>query len=79
MFSICVFSSLNITSLMKHLDDLRILHADNSIGLLAIYETRFDSSIGDCDYLILDVTSFVENVVSMADMAEVLAFMYDLL
>ena len=64
---------------MKHLDDLRILLADNSIGLLAIYEIRIDSSISVCDYLILDVTSFVENVVSMADMAEVLVFVYDLL
>ena len=79
MFSICVFSGLNITSLMKHLDDLRILLADNSIGLLAIYEIRIDSSISVSDYLILDVTSFVENVVSMADMAEVLVFVYDLL
>ena len=79
MFSICGLSSLNITSLMKHLDDLRILLADNSIGLLAIYEIRIDSSISVCDYLILDVTSFVENVVSMADMAEVLVFVYDLL
>ena len=50
---------------------------DNSIGLLAIYEIRIDSSISVCDYLILDVTSFVENVVSMADMAEVLVFVYD--
>ena len=64
---------------MKHLDDLRILLADNSIGLLAIYETSIDSLISDCDYLILDLTSFVENVVSMADMAEMLVFMYDLL
>ena len=79
MFSLCVVSSLNIACLLKHLDELRILLADNSIGLLAIYETRVDSPISDCDYLFLDMKVFVENVVAMADMTEVSVFMYDLL
>ena len=40
-------ASLNVTSLLKHLDELRILLAGNSIDVLAINETRLDSSIND--------------------------------
>ena len=41
-------ASLNITSLLKHLDELNILQNDNPIDVLAINETRLDSSITDC-------------------------------
>lgn len=40
-------ASLNITSLPKHLDELRVLLAANPIDVLAINETRVDSSIKD--------------------------------
>ena len=42
-------ASLNITSLLKHLDELRILLNYNCIDLLAINETRLDGSISDQD------------------------------
>ena len=40
-------ASLNITSLPKHIDELRILLADRYIDILAINETRLDDSILD--------------------------------
>ena len=40
-------ASLNITSLPKHIEELRILLADRSIDILAINETRLDDSILD--------------------------------
>ena len=42
-------ASLNITSLLKHLDELRVLLNYNCIDLLAINETRQDGSISDQD------------------------------
>jgi hypothetical protein len=45
-------ASLNITSLLKHLDELKILLNDNPIDVLAINETRLDSSITDCEVFI---------------------------
>ena len=46
-------ASLNITSLPKHIDELRILLADRSIDILAINETRLDDSILDREVHIL--------------------------
>ena len=40
-------ASLNITSLVKHIEELRIFLADNMIDVLAINETRFDSAVSD--------------------------------
>ena len=40
-------ASLNITSLPKHIDELRVLLDKNPIDVLAINETRLDSSISD--------------------------------
>ena len=40
-------TSLNITSLPKHIDELRVLLAASTIDILAINETRLDSSIHD--------------------------------
>ena len=40
-------ASLNITSLPKHIDELRILLEKSPIDVLAINETRLDSSIRD--------------------------------
>ena len=46
-------ANLNMTSLLKHLDELRILLADNSIDVLAINEIRLDFSISaDCELFI---------------------------
>ena len=38
-------ASLNITSLPRHIDELRVWMRDQNLDLLAINETRLDSSI----------------------------------
>ena len=38
---------LNITSLVKHIDELRVLMIDQTPDILAINETRLDSTISD--------------------------------
>ena len=40
-------ASLNIISFPKHIDELRVFLAVNTIDVLAINETRLDSSIHD--------------------------------
>jgi exonuclease III len=40
-------ASLNITSLVKHIEELWIFLADNIIDVLAINETRLDSAVSD--------------------------------
>ena len=44
-------ASLNITSLLKHLDELKVFLCNNPIDVLAINETRLDFSITDCEVL----------------------------
>ena len=40
-------ASLNVTSLVKHIEELRILLANNMFDVLAINETRLDSTVSD--------------------------------
>ena len=40
-------ASLNIVSLVKHIDDLRVYTSDQRLDILSINETRLDSSIKD--------------------------------
>lgn len=40
-------ASLHVTSLIKYIDELRVLLADSPIDVLAFNETRLDSSIND--------------------------------
>ena len=42
-------AGLNINSLTKHTDELRILLADYSIDILSINETKLDDSIKSCE------------------------------
>ena len=42
-------ASLNITSLLKHIDELRIVLDGQHIDILVINETRLDGSISDQD------------------------------
>ena len=42
-------ASLNITSLLKHIDELRVFLNDQNIDVLAINETRLNESISDQD------------------------------
>ena len=45
-------ANLNITSLLKHIDELRILLADSPVDVLSINETRLDDSVNDSDVYI---------------------------
>ena len=47
------FAPLNITSLPKHIDELRTLLANRTINMLSINETRLDDSVLDREALIL--------------------------
>ena len=60
-------ASLNVTSIIKHIDELRVLLVDHSIDVLAINETRLDSTINDN----------VATEASMADLGVVYVFMFD--
>jgi hypothetical protein len=40
-------ASLNVTSLIKHIEELIILLANNMIDVLAIIEKRLDSTVSD--------------------------------
>jgi hypothetical protein len=42
-------ASLNITSLPKHIDELRVLLADRPVDVLSINETRLDNLVADSD------------------------------
>ena len=46
-------ASLNITSLLKHIDELCIVLDGQPIDILAINETRLDGSISDQDVKIV--------------------------
>ena len=45
-------ANLNVTSLVKHIDELRILLADAPVDVLSINETRLDDSVKDSDVYI---------------------------
>ena len=45
-------ASLNITSLPKHIDELRILLADDPVDILSINETRLDDRVKDWEVCI---------------------------
>ena len=40
-------ASLNIASLPKHIDELRVLLSDNPLDMFSIKETRFNDSVSD--------------------------------
>ena len=42
-----VMAALNIDSLLAHLDDLKFFVLDSKIDVLAINETKIDSSVND--------------------------------
>ena len=42
-----VMAALNINSLLAHLDDLKVFVLDSKIDVLAINETKIDSSVND--------------------------------
>ena len=51
---VCRIASLNVNSLIKHIDDLRIFLADNPVDVLAINESKLDNSIKNCELFIPD-------------------------
>jgi exonuclease III len=63
-------ASLNVTSLVKHIEELRILLANNMIDVLAINETRLDSTVSKSstrnkkkDVVVIAGDSLVKNMV----------------
>ena len=40
-------ASLNVASLVKHIEELRVFLSNNTIDVLALNETRLDSTVGD--------------------------------
>ena len=42
-----VMAALNINSLLAHLDDLKVFVLDSKIDVLAINQTKIDSSVND--------------------------------
>ena len=44
-----VMAALNINSLLAHLDDLKFFVHDSKIDVLAIHETKIDSSVSDSE------------------------------
>ena len=44
-----VMASLNINSLLAHIDDLKIFVTDSKIDILAINEIKLDRSVGDSE------------------------------
>ena len=40
-------ANLNINSLLKHIDELRVIMADTSLHILAINETKIDNLVSD--------------------------------
>ena len=44
-FKIAALGPLNITSLTKHIDELKVVMLDQPFDILAINETRLDSSV----------------------------------
>ena len=40
-------ANLNINSLLKHIDELRVIMADTSMHILAINETKIDNLVSD--------------------------------
>ena len=49
--------SLNIASLVKHFDELQVFMEEEPFDVLAINETRLDSSILDCIVLVYQGSS----------------------
>jgi len=47
-----VIASLNINSLLSHIDKLRVLMHDSKIDILSIKETKLDSTVHDSDVYI---------------------------
>ena len=72
-------ASLNITSLLKHFDELKVFVSNNPIDVLAINETRLYFSITDCEVFIPGYEIFPEIVILTEDMAEEYAFTYKIM
>ena len=69
-------ASLNITSLPKHIDELRVLLADRPVDVLSINETRLDNSVADSDVNIPGYEIIRRDRMTNVDLAVVFAFMF---
>lgn len=74
---------LNINSLTKHIDELRVVLSNQCVDILAINETKLDDTISDNEitvdgYNIITIL-FVVTEQSMADLAVAFASILDLM
>ena len=51
-------ASLNVNSLTKHIDEIRVLLADNPFDILSINESKIDWSVSDSEVFIHNYTLF---------------------
>ena len=72
-------ASLNIASLPKHIDELRVLLSDNPLGILSINETRLDDSVSETRFTFLVMISFDAIVSITVDLVGEFAYMFDLI
>jgi hypothetical protein len=54
-FKIAALGPLNITSLTKHIDELKVVMLNQPFDILAINETRLDSSITNAEIALVDL------------------------
>jgi hypothetical protein len=54
-------AALNLASLIKHIDELRINMSSNFLDILVINETRLDDTIDQSEYQIDDYTIITKN------------------
>ena len=79
--SMCGFklASSKIASLLKHINELRVLLCDNPLDILSINETRLDDSVGDDEVYILVTISLATIVNITVDLVGEFASMFNLM
>ena len=70
-------ASLNINSLLTHLDDLKFFVLDSKIDVLAINETKIDSTVNDIMKYTCQDLRLLEKIALLTDeVAVVFAYIY---
>ena len=72
-------ASLNIASLPRHIDELRVLLSDNPLDILSINETRLNDSVSDGEVYIPGYDIFAAIVNITVDSVGEFASMFDLI
>ena len=69
-------AALNINSLLAHLDDLKFFVLDSKIDVLAINETKIDSSVNDNEIYLPGFEVVRKDRSVMAEVVVVFAYIY---